>query len=204
MIFAQLLSTMLHTNGDLMVYRPSSPTAKQVGVGNNWSPTALGLSARARASEGTAFMTRWLAGSWEKSKMAINQPQPQSRWHHLKGPIFFIAALIVVHGLLYGGIVCHKWQQLRVQTVSARLTSSGDVIWGDTHVAVDAMQPRLQHSADMLRSHGFKPRLLIEHYRDTQPADIAALTRIGHAADFESIETEAHDWASPKPPERED
>lgn len=127
--------------------------------------------------------------------MADNQPQ--TRWRRMRVPAFVIAVTVVVFGLLWGGLAWHKMQSLRVQTVSARLTSAGNVIWNDAHVGVTAIQPDLQRSADLLRSHGFKPRLLIEHYRDTRDTDIAELARIGHNAGFAIVDTQAHNWASP-------
>lgn len=122
----------------------------------------------------------------------------------MKGPAFVIAATVFIFGLLGVGFVWHTWQRVRVQTVSARLTSAANVIWGDAHVDVHAIQPELQRSADLLRSHGFKPRLLIEHYRDTRDTDIAALKRIGHEAGFDIVDTEAHNWASPEPAETDE
>lgn len=115
----------------------------------------------------------------------------------MKVPAFVMAAAVVVFGLLWGALVWHKMQTLRVQTVSARLTSAGNAIWGGAHVDVNAIQPELQRSADLLRSHGFKPRLLIEYYSDTREADIEALARLGHATGFVIVDTQAHNWASP-------
>ncbi len=115
----------------------------------------------------------------------------------MKVPAIVILAAAVAFGLLWGGIVWHTWQRLRVETVSARVTSAGNVIWGDAHVDVNAIQPELQRSADLLRSHGFKARLLIEHYRDTRDTDIAALAQIGHDAGFVIVDTQAHNWISP-------
>lgn len=117
----------------------------------------------------------------------------------MKGPAFIIMAIVVGSGLLCGGMVWHTWQRLRIQTVSTRLTSAGNVIWGDAHVDVNLIQPELQRWADLLRSQGFRPRLLIEHYRDTRDADIAALARIGHDVGFDIVDTQAHKWASPTP-----
>ena len=134
--------------------------------------------------------------------MAANQPQVRLR--RIKAPAYVIAATIVVFGLTCGGLVWHKVQGLRVQTVSARLTSTGNVIWGDAHVGLNTIQHELQRSADLLRSHGFKPRLLIEHYRDTRDADIAALATIGHDAGFAIVDTQAHNWASPSTEEAHD
>lgn len=125
--------------------------------------------------------------------------QAHSRWQWMKVPAFFIAATAVTVGLLVGGLVWHKLQNLRVQTVSARLTSAGDVIWGDRRISVDAIESELQQTAGLLQSHGFKPRLLIEHYSDTRKSDIVALTRIGHDAGFVIVDTKAHSWTSPPP-----
>ena len=127
--------------------------------------------------------------------MAVNEAH--SRWQRMKVPTLLIAATIVTFGLLVGGLVWHEMRRLRVQTISARLTSAGNVIWGDRQVDVNAIGPELQRSTDLLRSHGFKPRLLIEHYRDTRDADIAALARIGHDAGFVIVDTRAHNWPSP-------
>lgn len=120
----------------------------------------------------------------------------------MKVPAFVIAAIVVMFGTLWGGLVWHKLQSLRVQTVSARLTSEGNVIWGAAHVGLNTIQPELQRSADLLRSHGFKPRLLIEHYRDTRDTDIAALAKIGRDSGFAIVDTHAHNWASPTRPLR--
>lgn len=117
----------------------------------------------------------------------------------MKVPVFVIAAAVVMYGLLWGGLVWHKMQALRVQTVSARLTSAGKVIWGNAHVDLNTIQPELQRSADLLRTHGFKPRLLIEHYRNTRDADIETLARLGYDAGFVIVDTQAHNWVSPLP-----
>ena len=127
--------------------------------------------------------------------MAMNQPQ--ARLRHMKISAFIFAATVVIFGLLWGKLVWHKLQNARIQTISARLTSARNVIWDDAHIDINAIQPELQRSADLLRSHGFKPRLLIEHYSDTLDADIAVLTRIGHEAGFDLVDTQAHNWASP-------
>ncbi len=117
-----------------------------------------------------------------------------TRWRRMKVRAFIIAAAVVASGLLMGGLVWQKLETMRVQTVSVSLTSEGNVIWGDAHVGVNAMESKLQRSAHQLRSHGFQPRLLIERYRDTRDTDVADLARIGHDAGFVILETAAHDW----------
>lgn len=123
--------------------------------------------------------------------------QLESRGRRMKRPALVIAATVVIFGLLWVGMVWHTWQRSRVVTISVRLTSAGNVIWGDAHVDVNAIRPELQRQADLLRSHGCKPRLLIEHYRDTRDTDISALARIGQDAGFVIVDTEAHNWESP-------
>lgn len=127
-----------------------------------------------------------------------------SRWQRMKVSALVIAATVVTFSLFGGGLVWHKLRSLQVQTVSARLTSAGNVIWGDAQVDLNAIEPELQRSAHLLRSHGFKPRLLIEHDRDTRDTDIAALTKIGHDAGFAIVDTQAHNWTSPPPMEGRD
>lgn len=130
--------------------------------------------------------------------------QPQARWRRMNMPAFVFAVTVAMFVLLWGAVSWHTWQRLRAQNISARLTSARTVIWGDAHVDVTVIQPHLQRSADALRSHGFKPRLLIEHYRDTRDTDIAALARIGHNAGFDIVETHAHNWDSAAPREPND
>lgn len=115
----------------------------------------------------------------------------------MKVPALVISVTVVMFGVLWGGVVWHPWQRLREQTVSVRLTSAGNVIWGEAHIDVNMIQPELQRSADLLRANGFEPRLLIEHRRDAQDTDIAKLARIAHDVGFAIVDTQAHNCASP-------
>ena len=98
--------------------------------------------------------------------------------------------------------VVQKWASFRTETISVRLTSSRSVMWGDDFVAIASMRPDLEQSADLLRSHGFRPRLLIECYSDTRDSDVDALTRIGREVGFDIVETEHHSWPSPRATEQ--
>ena len=108
-----------------------------------------------------------------------------------------VLAIIATQVLLVAVFVWLKTRDLHVQTVSARLTSSGEVIWGDTRIRLDTIQPSLKRSVDSLLEHKCTPRLLIERYRDTRDTDIEKLQNIGVSAGFEIIDIHEHDWNSP-------
>ncbi len=130
-----------------------------------------------------------------RRKLLWDRLSPQSCW---------IAFAILVFLLLPAVIAIQNWYSIRLQTISVRLTSSGDVLWSDDTVAINSMGSELKSSANLLRSHGFKPRLVVECYRDTRDSDIASLVRIGQQAGFDIVETERHDWPSPPAKETPD
>ena len=107
-----------------------------------------------------------------------------------------VLAIISTQVLLVALSVWLKTRDLNVQTVAARLTSSGEVIWDDGRIRLDTIQPTLERSVDSLRRNNFTPRLLIERYLDTRDRDIEQLQTIGADAGFEIIEIHEHDGNS--------
>lgn len=111
--------------------------------------------------------------------------------------------MLVVTFLLLGcvfvpvALILQNWRQSQIQTVSVRLTSLGEVSWGEQLVSVAAMRPELQRSAKLLRSTGFKPRLLIESYSDARDSDVESLTAVGQQAGFDFVDTSRLGWTSP-------
>lgn len=120
----------------------------------------------------------------------------QSRRTNLASVAYAIA--VVLAGVV-GVSAWHKWQLMQVQSVTARLTSTGEVIWGRTQIDVAIVGFELNRSADLLRSHGFAPKLIIECYSDTQDADVATLAQVGRDSGFAIVETQRHNWDCPPP-----
>lgn len=113
------------------------------------------------------------------------------------GPWTLLTMLLLFAVLLPPGVMTvKKWRQMQIQTISVRLTSSGEVAWGEKEVSIAAMRPELQRSVDLLRATAFKPKLLIETYSDTRDADIDSMVAIGHQVGFDYVESARHNWAS--------
>ena len=55
--------------------------------------------------------------------------------------------------------------------------------------------PALARQVQLIRSAGFKPRLLIQAYSNTQQSDVESVAEIGKKAGFEFVETEWLAWA---------
>ena len=133
-----------------------------------------------------------------------NPPRRCSLWCCFGLRSYLIAVPILVCLLFVVAAVVQSWYSFRVATISARLTLSGCVMWGDDVVPITSMRPKLEHSANELRSHGFTRRLLIECYRDTRDSDIVALTGIGREVGFDIVEIDRHSWPSPLAEEEPD
>lgn len=54
--------------------------------------------------------------------------------------------------------------------------------------------PALARQVQLIRSAGFKPRLLIQAYSNTQQSDVESVAEIGKKAGFEFVETEWLAW----------
>jgi len=114
--------------------------------------------------------------------------------------LWTLVIILIILGCLFApaALIFQTWRQSQIQTISVRLTSSGEVIWGEQQVSISAMRPEFQHSVRLLRSYGFKPRLLIESYSDARDSDIATLMVIGHEARFDFVDTSRLGWPSPE------
>jgi hypothetical protein len=101
-----------------------------------------------------------------------------------------IAAILLVPAVRF----LRVWQSFASATVSVRVTSSGTVRFGSEEVPVEECFALLAGSAQSLRSHGLKPDLLIEAYRNTRPSDVETVLDLGGKSGFGSVEMERLAW----------
>jgi hypothetical protein len=124
---------------------------------------------------------------------------PKRRWFRYQFSLRSTFIVIALVGIVAAGlaIILKEWRSLQLQTVSVRLKSSRSVSFGDTdHAMADAL-PDLRSSALLLKSHGFRVRLLIEYYNDVDNADLNDMLQLGRDADFDIVEAKNLTWASP-------
>jgi hypothetical protein len=86
---------------------------------------------------------------------------------------------------------------MRIQTVSVRLRAAGEATFGGAPRALSGLRPDLEESARLFAAHGFRPRLLIEHYSDAGDADLAKMEAIGRAAGFELVDAQPLPYPTP-------
>jgi hypothetical protein len=121
----------------------------------------------------------------------------RSRWWQfsLRSYLLTITVIGVIFAIIT--LISNVWWSEQLQTISARLDSSGTVMWGDNFVSVSAMQSELIRSVKLLHAHGFKARLLIECYSDANDDDAEMLKTVGRKAGFDVVETARLAWPSP-------
>jgi hypothetical protein len=128
----------------------------------------------------------------------MNRPQSEPLWARIKWVLPAIAFVAIVNGILWGAVAWRLWDR-RFQTASVRVVASGEVMSGNRSLDLDELEPELRRSAELFRSSGYVPRLLVEYCRDSRDTDVAAIAARGKQAGFVVVDTKALNWDSPGP-----
>lgn len=94
--------------------------------------------------------------------------------------------------------IYNVWQSTYVETMAVRLSSTGEITWGNSVLKVSEMRPHLERVVSMWSSYDITPQLVIECYADTRESDITALREIAREAGIQTTRIERHDWPSPE------
>jgi hypothetical protein len=105
----------------------------------------------------------------------------------LRSTLILIAYMCCL--LAIAATVVQRWRGLQIQTVSVHMSHSRSVWFGGaSYTPTDAVR-ELQCSASLLKSNGFRARLLIECDNDVETDDLNEMLRSGRIAGFDIVES---------------